>query len=124
MPPEIGSIAEGKIKKIAKFGAFVELEDGSQGLIHISQIANQFVKDVSDHLQIGDIVKVKVLAKDERGYFDLSIKELQVNSEKPKDETESFEDKLTKFLKKSDERLLDLKRNMESKRSGGGKIKY
>lgn len=124
MPPEIGSIVEGKIKKIVKFGAFVEMEDGSQGLIHISQIANQFVKDVSDHLQVGNIVKVKVLAKDERGYFDLSIKELQENSEKPKDETESFEDKLTKFFKKSDERLLDLKRNMESKRSGGGKIKY
>ncbi|MFH1563946.1 MAG: RNA-binding protein S1, partial [Nitrospirota bacterium] len=75
-------------------------------------------------LQINNIVKMKVLAKDERGYFDLSIKEVHENLEEPKNKNESFEEKLNKFLKKSDERLLDLKRNMESKRSGGGKIKY
>lgn len=125
MPIEIGSIVEGKVIKITKFGAFVELEDRSQGLIHISQIANQFIKDVSDHLHINDLVKVKVLSLDKKGYFELSLKETQ-NSQKPKDIDKNmlFEEKLAKFLKKSEERLSDLRHNMESKRSGSGKIKY
>lgn len=124
MPSEIGSIVEGRVVKITKFGAFVELEDGSQGLVHISQIANQFIRDVSEHLKINDIVKVKILSRDKKDYFELSIKDVREKPKKPKQKDELFEEKLTKFLKKSNERLLDLKRNMESKRSGGGIMKY
>jgi S1 RNA binding domain protein len=124
MPLEIGSIVEGKVVKITKFGAFVELQDGSQGLIHISQIANQFIKDVSEYLKINDIVKVKILSKDEKGYFELSMKEVQKDLDALNKKDAAFEEKLAIFLKKSEERLLDLKRNLESKRSGGGRIKY
>jgi len=96
MPIEIGSIVEGKVIKITKFGAFVELKDGSQGLVHISQIANQFIKDVSAHLRINNIIKVKVLAKDKKNYFELSIKEAQ-SSPKQMDKNILFEEQLAKF---------------------------
>ncbi|MEW6620650.1 MAG: S1 RNA-binding domain-containing protein [bacterium] len=124
MPPEIGSIVEGKITKITNFGAFVQLTDGNQGLIHISQIANQFVKDISEHLKINDVVKVKILAMNKKGCFDLSLKDAQDDPESPKKKTDLFEEKLARFLKSSDERLSDLRRNMEAKRGGGGRIKY
>ncbi|MEW6607099.1 MAG: S1 RNA-binding domain-containing protein [bacterium] len=124
MPSEIGSIVEGKITKITNFGAFVQLADGSQGLIHISQIANQFVKDISEHLKINDVVKVKVLAMNEKGCFDLSLKDAQDDPESSKKKIDLFEEKLARFLKSSDERLSDLRRNMEAKRGGGGRIKY
>lgn len=124
MPIEIGSIAEGKVVRITKFGAFVELEDGSFGLIHISQIANQFIKDISEHLKLNEIVRVKILSKDKKGYFNLSTKEARKELDKPKERDELFEEKLAKFLKKSEERLLDLRHNLEAKRGGGGRIKY
>jgi len=127
MSPEVGAVVKGKVIKITKFGAFVELEDGSEGLIHISQIANQFIKDVSEYLQINKIVKVKILGIDKKGYCELSIKEVQKTQEYPEKLTQqdySFEEKLASFLKESEERLLDLKRNIEAKRRGGGRIKY
>lgn len=62
---EIGSIVEGKVVRIKPFGAIVSLETGTQGLVHISQIANSFVQNINDHINIGDVVKVKVLSVDE-----------------------------------------------------------
>ena len=76
MEPEVGSILEGKVTTITKFGAFVALEGGKSGLVHISEIANTFVNDVHDHLQEGQTVKVKVLST-ENGKINLSIKRLQ-----------------------------------------------
>lgn len=73
MEPEIGSILEGKVTSIVKFGAFVSLPGGKSGLVHISEIANTFVNDVSDFLHEGDTVKVKVLSA-ENGRINLSIK--------------------------------------------------
>lgn len=64
---EIGSIQEGKVTGIMNFGAFVALPGGKSGLIHISEIAHTFVKDVHDHLQVGQLVKVKVLDINEQG---------------------------------------------------------
>ncbi len=58
MEPQVGSILEGKVTSIMKFGAFVALEGGGSGLVHISEIANTFVEDVHDHLQTGQAVKV------------------------------------------------------------------
>ena len=62
---EAGSVVEGKVVRIKPFGAIVQLEDGGQGLVHISQIANGFVQDINDHVTIGDTVKVKVMSIDE-----------------------------------------------------------
>ena len=61
----MGSILEGKVTSITKFGAFVSLGDNKSGLVHISEIANTYVNDIHDHLQEGQSVKVKVLAIDE-----------------------------------------------------------
>lgn len=73
MEPEVGSILEGKVTTITKFGAFVSLPGGKSGLVHISEIANQFVNDVHDFIQEGDVVKVRVLST-EGGKINLSIK--------------------------------------------------
>ncbi len=166
MALEIGSIVDGVVTGIAKFGAFVELPDKKVGLVHISEVANEYVNDVNDYLKVQDKVKVKIISVDDKGKIALSIKQTQppVQREKKFDHphTEhrlenrefrgprfsqprfhqkrgqdakppadyrssrkhapemSFEDKLNRFLKDSDERLLDLKRNVESKRGGRG----
>jgi len=73
MEPEVGSILEGKVTSIMKFGAFVALGGGRSGLVHISEIANTFVNDVHDFLEEGQTVKVKVLST-ENGKINLSIK--------------------------------------------------
>ena len=62
MEPQVGSIVEGKVTSITKFGAFVALDNGKSGLVHISEIANTFVNDVHDFLQEGQAVKVLVLS--------------------------------------------------------------
>ena len=76
MEPQVGSILEGKVTTITKFGAFVALEGGRSGLVHISEIANTFVNDVHDFLQEGQTVKVLVLSM-ENGKINLSIKKTQ-----------------------------------------------
>ena len=76
MEPQVGSILEGKVTTITKFGAFVALEGGRSGLVHISEIANTFVNDVHDFLQEGQTVKVLVLST-ENGKINLSIKKTQ-----------------------------------------------
>ncbi len=141
MSIEIGSVVEGVVTGITNFGAFVELPGGKVGLIHISEVADVYVRDVKDFLKEQDRVKVKVLSVDERGKIGLSIKQLQPpsantntshgprkthandNRRGNKLNSLSFEDKLSKFLKDSDERLSDLKRNTESKRGGRGAVR-
>ncbi|WP_418627190.1 S1 domain-containing RNA-binding protein [Anaerosinus sp.] len=149
MSIEVGSVVEGVVTGITNFGAFVELPGGKVGLIHISEVADVYVRDVKDFLKEKDKVKVKVLTVDERGKIGLSIKQLQepkspsispdtanaASSYRPAprrapandfkrpnrlNSATSFEDKLSKFLKDSDERLLDLKKNTDSKRGGRG----
>ena len=82
MEPEVGSILEGKVTTITKFGAFVALGNGKSGLVHISEIANSFVNDVHDFLQEGDTVKVKVLST-ENGKINLSIKKALPQESRP-----------------------------------------
>ena len=76
MELEVGTILEGKVTSITKFGAFVALEGGRSGLVHISEIAPTYVNDVHDFLQEGQTVKVKVLST-ENGKINLSIKKAQ-----------------------------------------------
>ncbi|MFH1386845.1 MAG: S1 RNA-binding domain-containing protein [bacterium] len=127
MPIEIGSEVEGKITGLTKFGAFIELPEGKVGLVHISQVADAYVTDITKHLRIGDLTKVKVLGATKEGKYDLSIKQVgktvmapprrpgQVDN-KPLPGT--FEDKITQFLKQSEEKLSDWKRNLEVKQTG------
>jgi S1 RNA binding domain protein len=82
MEPQIGTILEGKVTTITKFGAFVALEGGKSGLVHISEIANAFVSDVNDFLQTGQTVKVLVLGN-ENGKINLSIKKALPQEERP-----------------------------------------
>ena len=136
MAMEAGSIVEGKVTRITNFGAFVELEEGKVGLIHISEVADVYVNDVRDFLSEGDKVQVKVVGID-GNKIALSLK--QAKPKPPESEVQSFkqnrrgdfrkpqrqlsasfEDKLSKFLKDSDERLTDLKRKTDSKRGGRG----
>jgi S1 RNA binding domain protein len=70
----VGSVLEGKVTGITKFGAFVALPEGKSGLVHISEIAYSYVNDVKDHLTEGQIVKVKVIGIDESNRINLSIK--------------------------------------------------
>ncbi|RKQ32700.1 S1 domain-containing RNA-binding protein [Oceanobacillus halophilus] len=141
MSIEIGSKVKGKVTGITNFGAFVELSDGKTGLVHISEVADSYVKDVNDHLTVGDEIEVKVISEKD-GKIALSIKKAIDKPEgysgrpqrqgrdnrkskdfrskgnfKPK---ESFEDKLANFLKNSEENLSTLKRSTESKRGGRG----
>ena len=76
MDPEEGAIYEGKVVKTTDFGAFVQLAPGTDGLVHISQLANYRVKKVTDVVNEGDIVKVKVLEVSQDGRIRLSIKAL------------------------------------------------
>jgi S1 RNA binding domain protein len=74
MQLEVGKIYEGKVTGITKFGAFVELEKGTTGMVHISEIANTYVSEIKDHITEGETVKVKVLSLGEGGKISLSIK--------------------------------------------------
>jgi S1 RNA binding domain protein len=120
MSLDAGTILEGIVVKITHYGAFVELPDGKSGLVHISEIADTYVKDVRDYLKEQERVKVKVLGYNDKGKLDLSVKQALDASERQARirAKASFDDKLAKFLKESEERLLDLKRNTEAKRGG------
>lgn len=136
MALEVGSILEGKITGITKFGAFVALPEGKSGLVHISEIANSFVSDVHEHVQMGQSVKVRVLSVSEDGKINLSIKRAQESTQEAAPQRESFrrpaprpsapvrpaaertaadgpssntefEDRLKKFMQESDSRIAD-----------------
>lgn len=140
----VGSIVEGKVSGITKFGAFVTLPEGKSGLVHISEIAYSYVNDVHDHLSEGDQVKVKVIGIDDAGRINLSIKKAmdppprpaaprpaprQQNNNRergfspaaPK-EPASFEDRLKQFMAASDSKLSELRTaERRTSRRGGRK---
>jgi S1 RNA binding domain protein len=177
MAIEVGAKLEGKVTGITHFGAFVDLSGGVTGLVHISEIADNYVKDVKDHLKLDDVVTVKVINVDKDGKIGLSIKQaidrpegsappqrergqggfnrpagggggggfnrqggggggggfnrtggggggggrpFKPSSGKPSYGKPSFEDKMSRFLKDSEERISSLKKNTEGKRGGRG----
>ncbi len=61
MPPEVGSVVGGKVTGISKFGAFVQIEGGKSGMVHISEISNSYVSDINEFLKDGQEVRVKLL---------------------------------------------------------------
>ena len=129
----VGQVVDGTVTGITHFGAFVSLAGGQSGLIHISEIAYEYVRDVRDHLKLNESVRVKVLqVNPANGKYDLSLKQIREAPAStpptwkrakrdrvlPEGAGPLFEDRLSKFLKSSEERLLDLRRNLESKRNG------
>lgn len=86
MKPEIGQIYEGKITSITNFGAFVSLPDGPDGMVHISEVSDRFVKDIHDVCKVGDTVKVKVISIAENGKIALSIKQAMDRPQRPQRE--------------------------------------
>ena len=74
--PEVGDVFDGKVRSIQPYGAFVELAPGTDGLLHISEIAHRRLKTVDEEIKEGDIVKVKLIGKDDRGKLKLSRKVL------------------------------------------------
>lgn len=138
MQLEVGTVLEGKVTGITKFGAFVELPGGKTGMVHISEVAPTFVKEIRDFVTENQMVKVKILNITPEGKVSLSMKRV---AELPKQgggpsasrqtrpgnyewqpsrrsEPTNFEDMLSKFKQTSDEKMLDLKKCMESKRGG------
>lgn len=147
MSIEVGSKLQGKVTGITNFGAFVELPEGSTGLVHISEVADNYVKDINDHLKVGDTVEVKVINVEKDGKIGLSIKKAKDRPERPEGQSsypqrprqnrgndrskdfrskdnfrpkENFETKMAKFLKDSEDRLSTLKKSTETKRGGRG----
>ncbi len=73
----IGDVISGKVTGIEKYGIFLSLTDGSSGLIHISEISDQFVRNVSDYVVMGETIKAKVIGYDENDHYKLSIKNFE-----------------------------------------------
>ncbi len=122
MSIEVGSKLEGKVTGITNFGAFVELKEGTTGLVHISEVADKFVKDINDYLSIGETVKVKVINVEKDGKIGLSIKKAKDRrrQKSERERNESFEAKMNRFLRDSEDRLASLKKHTESRRGGRG----
>ena len=112
---EAGQILEGKVTGITKFGVFVSLDEKTTGMVHISEVSKDYVKDLNEYVKLNDVVRVKVLSTD-AGKISLSMSKAIVEPKK----TESFEDMLLKFKQKSEEKMSDLKRVTEAKRGGRG----
>ena len=183
MPLEIGKVVDGTVTGITNFGAFIQLPDGDTGLCHISEIADEYVKDVKDYLKESQTVKVKIIEMNGKGKISLSIgkaapqkkeevKRDEVNSRPKKNfqkretrnvsdnsrtdssrssnprssnprpsnsrpnfnkskfgsnngfkgkrnEGGGFEDMLNQFMKDSDDKLRDMKKNSSNRRSNG-----
>ncbi len=144
MQLEVGQILEGKITGITKYGAFVDLGDNTTGMVHISEVANNYVTDIREFVNENDTVKVKVLTVGDDGKIGLSIKKAlppEKNDNKPhqprreqrsvqsvkidssctwaprKQEPASFEEMMNRFKQTSDEKFSDLKRkNADTRR--------
>lgn len=120
-----GTVVEGKVQGITKFGAFIELPGGVVGLVHISEIADTYVRDVKDFIQEGDSVKVKILNVAGKK-IGLSIKQAIIpkkvekpvfnRNTRPSSPPVSLDDKIARFLKESDERMQPLKNKLEPRK--------
>lgn len=80
MQIEQGSVVKGKVTGLTDFGAFVELEGGKTGMIHISEVSTSYVKDIREHLQLNQEVTAKVISISPEGKIALSIKKLNADN--------------------------------------------
>ena len=157
MQYETGAVIEGTVVDVVKFGAFVKLAGGKTGLVHISQISDKYVQEISDHVALGAKVLVKIISIDEKKRIQLSIKAVtpeegteyrrlekerqdamaaraqqrQENYEQrfreappdpggswkqPPPGEDNFERKMKMFIRQSEDRQVDIKRSLDSKR--------
>jgi S1 RNA binding domain protein len=121
MSAEVGAVVSGTVARLAPYGAFIKLESGETGLVHISEIDRNYVRSVEEHLRIDDQVTVKVVGIKDDGKIDLSIKQAAPDwqPERPrlrKGKDPEFEQKLKRFMRSSEERLVDVKRQREGRR--------
>jgi S1 RNA binding domain protein len=142
-------IVQGRVAEVRDFGAFVWLEDGRKGLIHISEISDDYVKDIHHRVKPNQRVKVKVLSIKEDGRIELSLKQAEsldytkpprqdrehnhlpaseylgeppnINFGDESDAESEFDTMLKRYKRQSEENLLDNKRGVERKRAGGDK---
>lgn len=125
---KVGDVIEGKITGIKPFGAFVAIDNEHQGLVHISEVSHEYVKDINDVLHVGDSVKVKITKiEEESGKISLSIRQTQPAPERPKrqvspprakknDDKAGFntlEQKLKDWMKESNDRQAQLNKRMK-----------
>lgn len=147
MELKVGDILEGKITTITSFGVFVDIGNGKSGMVHISEVAKNYVSDINEHVKVNDVVKVKVLTIGDDGKISLSIKRAlppeKKNENAPrrekkpvavkqsidttytwtpkKSEPASFEEMMNRFKQTSDEKFSDLKRkNPDANRTKRG----
>lgn len=131
----VDTVLEGKVTSITGFGAFVALPEGKTGMVHISEVSTSYVKDIHDYLKEGQPVKVRVIAIDPNGRISLSVKRVGGEPKAPephkgppdfssdsrrKGNSDSFEDMMSRFKAASDEKISDLNRVTDSKRSSPG----
>lgn len=139
---EAGQIVEGKVTGIMNYGAFVDLGDNTSGMVHISEVAPVYVKEIKDHLTVGQTVKVKILGIDEKGKISLSIKQAEPRPQggrrmgggrpqggrggsdngewnRRQNTSDNFDDMLSKFMASSDEKISGLKKDNRRSRKGG-----
>ena len=88
MQLNVGDIVEGKVTGLTNFGSFVKVASGEVGMVHISEVASSYVKDIKEHLAEGQDVKVKVLAVNEAGKISLSIKQAEPKPAEPREKRE------------------------------------
>lgn len=140
MNVEVGVISKGKVTGVKNFGAFVRLEDGKSGLVHISEVSGTYVEDIATYLKEGQEVDVKIIGVDANGRMNLSIKQAQADyieppkrevrpkreytAQKPSftpkpvaKEPEGFEDRLKQFMQESQSRMSGLELYAGTKKS-------
>ena len=119
MQAEAGRTCKGKVIGITKFGAFVRLENGSNGLIHISQVSDAYVSDVEEYLTIGQEVEPRILSVDEKGRISLTLKAAKDSQpmlfRSPRAPVD-FEGMMEQFKPISDEKLGELRRQRSRKK--------
>ena len=147
MELRIGDIVEGRITTITSFGVFADIGGGKSGMVHISEVARNYVNDIKEHVKVNDVVKMKVLSIGEDGKISLSIKRALPPEKKSEDaprrerrtapvkqsidstytwtpkksEPASFEEMMNRFKQSSDEKFSDLKRkNPDANRTKRG----
>lgn len=144
MAVEAGQIARGTVIRLLPYGVLVRLDEGTTGLVHISEIDQNYVRDVAEYVQVNDPVVVKIIATGEKGKTELSIKQARGENDPPlvprvrepreeeseenapapssqsrREQRASFEEKMRDFMGDSAERLGDLRRHQDSKLGKG-----
>ncbi|AKL93637.1 RNA binding S1 domain containing protein [Clostridium aceticum] len=131
---EEGKIIEGTVSGITNFGAFIDLGEGKTGLVHISEVADDYVKNIHDYLKDKQKVKVKVLSIGKDGKISLSIRQAAAQNKKSVRPAEvdwsikeddstrmTFDDKISRFMKDSEEKMQVLKAKTKANgRRGNG----